>query len=86
MAKYSQWPRGVLKAVFHFSPSRILTNSETQLRRLSLVKIVAPRIGSKAGEMRGILIFNGELVKTLVVNARSQALFFLHIEESSSHR
>ena len=50
--KYSQCPVGVLKAVFHSSPSRILTRWYAFLRS-SFVKMVAPCRSSKAVVISG---------------------------------
>jgi hypothetical protein len=53
ITRYSKWPKGVLKAVFHSSPSRMRTKWYA-LRRSSLVKTTAPWRGTKAELTRGL--------------------------------
>jgi len=52
MTKYSKCLRGVLKAVFHLSPSLILTKWHAFCKS-SFIKIAEPWIGSKAIEISG---------------------------------
>lgn len=89
LTRVSNWPKGILRAVFHSSPLGILIKWFAFLRS-SLEKILAPYRGLKRAEEiigQGHLFLSGLFIQSSVVYEGSECFILLfHKEEPCSRR